>query len=794
MSDNNSIIRGLQSTLGRMEIALGAIQEAIVWVNEEATIIWCNKSFDSLVELPHISILGANLVEIFPLEEEAGPISSAQHPCQKLLHTSVLDEEIYFFRNRKKPVYLEISGNSSEMSSGEKFLVLIIRDISALKLSQQELRKAKETLEIRVLARTNELLHLSRRYENILNEAVDGIITIDQRGHIMSFNPAAERIFGYSEAEVLGKNVNILMPSPEREQHDRYIQNYLETGTKHIIGIGREVIGLCQDGTEVPLDLAVSESVEKGEKLFTGIVRDISARKEVEAAMREARYEAEKANRVKSDFLARMSHEIRTPMNAILGMAELLQESSLHGDQGKYVDILKSSSSHLLSIINDLLDLAKIEAGKFQLETVPFDLHQVFSDTYDIVSVAAQEKGLKLEFTIAPDTPVKLLGDPLRVKQILINIVGNATKFTDRGEVSFTVKKGSNEEITEDSPPKVNLQFEVRDTGIGIDEADLDLIFDSFTQTEHSSEKRVGGTGLGLAIARKLVSFMGGHLSVTSVLNQGSIFSFDGWFLIDERVRADDTAGVAALQPGFKADVPSREFKILLVEDSPDNRFLFEKFLQQLNCTIDFAEDGMAGFETFKSSHYDLVLMDIQMPILDGYSATKLIREHEQKNSLERTPIIALSAHAREEEKGESLKAGCDFHLSKPIGKNEFLRSICDVLSVDLRNRTVSEDIEPAIHEVQIDRFIEDLIPGFLNNRREDIKSLREAVETGDMQLLQRLGHTMKGTGAGYGFETISEIGEAIERASLQNDGDTISQLTQKLETYLDTLKVVFID
>ena len=186
--------------------------------------------------------------------------------------------------------------------------------------------------------------------------------------------------------------------------------------------------------------------------------------------------------------------------------------------------------------------------------------------------------------------------------------------------------------------------------------------------------------------------------------------------------------------------------------------------------------------------------MDIQMPIMDGYSATQRIRKHEEENTLKRTPIIALSAHARKEEKEESLKAGCDIHVSKPIGKKELLQSICDVLSVDQGNETIPEDIEPAIHEVQIDRFIEDLIPGFLNNRREDIESMREGVEAGDMQLLQRLGHTMKGTGAGYGFDKISEIGESIEHAARQNDGKTVLKLAQELEVYLDTLRVVFVD
>lgn len=794
MVDNKEVIRNLQATLGRMEIALGAIREAILWTSEEGTVTWCNKSFDTMVGLPHISILGAKVEDVFPLENESGPISFDQHPCQILQKAPFLDDTTYIFRSGEKSVSLEISGSSIEISSANKFVILTIHDISALKLSQKELKKAKEDLEIKVQERTADLLELNIRYQNILIEAVDGIITIDTEGIIKSFNPAAEKIFGYSKTEVLGKNVKLLMPSPERENHDRYIQNYLESGTKHIIGIGREVVGLRRDGSEVPLELAVSESVAKDTRLFTGLLRDISKRIEAENALREAKYEAENANRLKSDFLARMSHEIRTPMNSIMGMAELLQESSLSHDQGKYVDVLRSSSTHLLSIINDILDLAKIEAGKFQLETVPFDLHKVFSDTYDILSVTASKKELKLDFSIASGTPVKLQGDPLRLKQILINIVGNAIKFTEQGEVTFKASRGAAGGINVNSHPKINLQFEVRDTGIGIEEADLKEIFDSFTQTEHSLSRKFEGTGLGLAIARKLVSFMGGDLSVSSALDEGSTFSFDGWFLTDEQVEDNVALSTSALEHGEKSYALSGELKILLVEDSPDNRFLFETFLKQLNCTVDFAENGMTGYEKFTSSAYDLILMDIQMPVLDGYSATKLIRSYEKMNKLARTPVIALSAHARAEEKEESLQAGCDLHVSKPIGKNELLSAICGLLNENDPAENHSEQKESSAHKVYIDKLIEDLIPGFLNNRRDDINKLREAVDRTDMEALANLGHTLKGTGGGYGFEKISEIGKEIEHAAQRNEPTIILQLTSELEIYLDTLEVVFVD
>jgi CheY-like chemotaxis protein len=385
------------------------------------------------------------------------------------------------------------------------------------------------------------------------------------------------------------------------------------------------------------------------------------------------------------------------------------------------------------------------------------------------------------------------MGDPLRLQQILINLIGNAVKFTELGGVSLLVRGGEFKEPGRELLDKIELHFEIEDSGPGIEESDLEKIFDSFTQAKFVVKKKFGGTGLGLAISKKLVHEIGGDISVTSTPNKGSTFKFNGWFEISNST--EDLPEKDMVHRKSEGELPalSAPLNILLVEDSPDNRFLFEAFLKQLDCSLDIAENGKVALEKSKTSTYDLILMDIQMPVMDGYSATRLIRSHEKKNNKSRTPIIALSAHAKTEEQEKSLKAGCNMHLSKPVNKKSLLAAIYSQLPKQSQNNQYQATKIPEI-TVHIDKMIEDLIPGFLKNRRNDIEKLQKAVQDGDMNTIKMLGHMLKGMGGGYGFEKISELGKSIELAARQSNSGIILSLTKELETYLDNIKVVFVD
>ncbi len=536
--------------------------------------------------------------------------------------------------------------------------------------------------------------------------------------------------------------------------------------------------------------------------------RNLVIQRKVEEQTRElalARDQALEASRVKSDFLASMSHEIRTPLNAIIGMAELLSETELDEDQKRYVDAFARAGEALLSLVNDILDLSKIEAGQLELESIDFDLRELAEQALEIYALKTDEKGVELACDIAPDVPQRVRGDPARLRQIILNLIGNAIKFTDQGEIVLHIRRDPQGQEPEE------LLFSVTDTGIGIPPDKLESIFASFTQVDSSTTRKYGGTGLGLTISRKLVEKMDGRIWVESEPGRGSTFSFtvrlqpaestadrgpvvtdhlegkralvvddnetnrlivrrtleargmqvdeapdgesaieafhrarqagrpydavlldcrmpgmDGFsvaetlrreggdvatmmmltssnlsthlrraqgiglgaYLVKPVKQQDLLRGVAgligeqrvevagAVEPEEEGAEAARGKRILLVEDTPDNRLLIRAYLKRTPHQLDEAENGEIAVQKFRENRYDLVLMDVQMPVMDGYAATRAIREWEKAQGLEPTPVVALTAHAIKEDSDRSLEAGCTAHLTKPIKKATLLAAI----------------------------------------------------------------------------------------------------------------------
>ncbi|HJV93064.1 MAG TPA: ATP-binding protein, partial [Azonexus sp.] len=409
-----------------------------------------------------------------------------------------------------------------------------------------ELERLRAQSETRAEERTAALDALNNKEQEIraiVENLIDCVITIDTQGIVRSTNPALERVLGFAAADVIGRNVSMLMPEPHRSSHDSYLQHYLSTGEARVIGIGREVEGRHKDGRLIPLELAVSQYAVHGESLFIGTLRDIRERKRFIAELTQARADAEQANRAKSDFLAAMSHEIRTPMNGVIGMIDVLHQTSLKGYQVEMADLIRDSAFSLLTVIDDILDFSKIEAGKLEIERSPMAVADVVEKVAGLLDRLAEKKGVELTLFADPAIPGEILGDALRLRQVLVNLTNNAIKFSSDGERPGRVSLRA--VCAGRSAEQVVVDLQVSDNGIGMDEATVTRLFTPFSQADVSTTRRFGGTGLGLAISHHLVELMGGEITVHSAPGQGTTFTVRIPF-VALPATADAEANVAA--------------------------------------------------------------------------------------------------------------------------------------------------------------------------------------------------------------------------------------------------------
>lgn len=513
------------------------------------------------------------------------------------------------------------------------------------------------------------------RLQAILDNVVDGIITIDEHGNIQSFNSASERIFGYASNEILGQNVKALMPEPYHSEHDGYLQNYLTSGMAKIIGIGREVVGLRKDGSTFPLELAISEVYVENQRLFTGIVRDISERKTFEVALKKAKEEAESANQAKSIFLANMSHEIRTPMNAILGFSQiLLRYKNLDDNSREAVTSINTNGNNLLTLINEILDISKIEAGKMELLPSSFDLQALIKDVAMMFSLRCEQKQLKFHVKNLSDS-LTVFGDEGKLRQILINLLGNAVKFTDSGEVSLAVT------ALDDN----RFQFDIMDTGSGIPLEAQQHIFEPFQQEESGHKK--GGTGLGLAICQKQLELMNSNLTLESGLNQGAHFAFTLNLPLGEK---DNTLNKPTKRHVLHL-APESHIKALVVDDVKENRDVLIKLLTLIGVDVVSAENGEEAVQKVKEYLPDIIFMDMRMPVLNGEKATKKIQEEFGKD---RFKIVAITASALECKREFYLNLGFHEFIAKPFQEDEIFHSLKELLNIEFIYEDESSDTE----------------------------------------------------------------------------------------------------
>jgi PAS domain S-box-containing protein len=610
---------------------------------------------------------------------------------------------------------------------------------------------------------------------SLIESNIDAIMTTDPSGIITDINKQMEALTGSTRDELIGAPFKSHFTDPERAEaaiklvlREKKVTDY-------------ELTACARDGKQTVVSYNATTFYDR-DRTLQGVfaaARDITERKRVEVELQQARDAAESASQTKSDFLASMSHEIRTPMNAITGIADLLAKTPLTAEQDKYVQIFRRASDNLLHLINDILDLSKVEASQLELEQTGFSLNDLLEKVTEMVAIRAQQKGLALVCEIAPGVPPDVVGDPTRLRQVLLNLLGNAIKFTESGEVALRVALDADPSL----PGAVG--FTISDTGIGIPAEKLGAVFERFTQADSSTTRSYGGSGLGLTISKRLVELMGGRIWVKSRVGEGSVFSF----AVPLEIWAGATRQ-AAVPVGMGPEPPLPALHILLVEDSPDNRAITLAYLQDTPYRVDIAENGTRACEEFIAGHYDLVLMDRQMPVMDGLTATRAIREWEATNHRPPTPIIALTAAALKGDREKCVAAGCTAYLTKPIKQEVLLQAIKEHSVVAAPSANEESRREDTILVRANPKFV-DRIPVFLRNCRQNVVAMLGALDQGDFKTVEFLGHGMRGAGGMFGFQAITDIGGALEQAAESADTDASRKWVDELSKYLDRVEII---
>jgi PAS domain S-box-containing protein len=759
---------------------------------------------------------------------------------------------------------------------------------------------------------------------SLIDSSINALMITDPHGVITDVNEQMAVLTGCTRGELIGTPFRDYFTDPDRA--DAGIGIAL-TGSKVT---DYELVARARDGSEIEVSFNATTFHDR-EGALQGVItaaRDVTRLRRMERRLQEnnvalkgAVAAAEKATRAKSDFLATMSHEIRTPMNGILGMADVLWESPLNAQQMQYLEVIRRAGSDLRLLIDDILDLSKIDAGHLELEHAGFDLEEVVDRAIELTAVKARAKGIVLLSHLSPGLGTSFTGDPSRLRQVLVNLLGNAVKFTERGEIVLTCKNH------ESGKPGL-IEFAVSDTGIGIPPDKLETIFDDFTQADPSITRKYGGSGLGLGISRRIVEAMGGSLTVASAPGYGSTFRFTAQFdtapentgkvdfapvdLYGKRVLLIDanatsclilqetlqawglksdtcrlpaegltrvTAEMAGGQPyslvfidnsgpgksGFEAaacinriagdlpivmltfdaqpgdvtrsteaglagyavkpvaradllrlvcdamergDIPApaegsgnleeeepvRPARILVAEDSPDNRLLVQVYLKDRPYELTFEQDGKAAVDRFATSgDFDLILMDVRMPVMDGLAATRAIRELERTREGAPIPILALTAKAGLKDIELSAAAGCNAHLSKPISKIELLDAIEKYRRtpklMEMAQAEVLQLAQPL--RIEMPAGFEDIVPGYLANRKQEVFKMGELLAASDFERLSALGHNLKGSARGYGFPDLVRLGAALEESADQKDRVAFRAQMSELGNYLDRVHLV---
>lgn len=739
--------------------------------------------------------------------------------------------------------------------------------------------------------KSSEALRLSEeRYRVISATASDGILSVNRHNRIVFANQAAEQIFGFEPGGLLNCSLRELMGDSYLRMGPKQLARLVRAATTGKSRRVSEVTARRKDGGEFQLEVSFGQTRLGSERLLTGVVRDVTERKRAERQLQDAMRAAEEANRAKSDFLANMSHEIRTPLNAIIGMTELLKSSAVNPEQRDMLHTVWASSESLLHLLNDILDVSKMEAGQILIDRADFDPAGLCEQVLEIKRVAASRAKLRLYFMVEPGPVPAVMGDANRIRQILLNLVANALKFTEVGHVILRLRHGRRPD------GHVSFTFEVEDTGIGVPPSARERIFEKFHRIDTATGRRAGGAGLGLSISRLLAQLMGGTLTIDPEYTSGSRFRLEltlppagktrraassqlapglllcrpelagiltealtgaglavrvlssaaealgvidddeplGVVVVDGRLhwsaaevtlffrllslrRNVKTVLLHAMEAGDAEVWRERPFtstldfpltpkriraailadqgasgesapetamaampaSVLLVEDNPDNQIYSRRVLEKAGHNVVLAATGEEAVRLATERAFDVILMDVLLPELNGFEATRLIREAEGRARRPRTPIVALTAHALQEYRQQAYAADMDDYVTKPVRMHALLDAV---------SRWAKPAQSKAVTAVLVDEDLADLVPDYLERIRRMLDTIPQLVAAANSREIASIGHNLKGSGGGYGFDEITRQGKIIEEAAKAGDLASTSSAAADLTQYLATV------
>ncbi|MEP3679736.1 MAG: ATP-binding protein [Paracoccaceae bacterium] len=597
---------------------------------------------------------------------------------------------------------------------------------------------------------TSEIALTQSRLQAIISTSLDGILVVDKDGNVLDYNGAAEGIFGYTRDEAIGEDMSeLIIPDHLRDMHNAGMRRYRETSEKRVVGSGLlKLEAKRKDGSVFPVELSINSAESADGEIFVSFLRDISQRVANEQELVEARDKALAGEKAKADLLAVMSHEMRTPLNGVLGTLQLLSVTELDSTQEKYIGVMETSGKLLLEHVNNVLDISRVDAGMVKPANKKFNLQELAEGVIDGLTGQAKDRGNTLSLVHLGAPVQQVIGDDARVRQILFNLLGNAIKFTENGSVTVEVEMLEDRELVE---------FRVIDSGIGISDANLDRIFEDFVTLDASFQREVEGTGLGLGIVKRLVTMLGGEIGVESEEGSGSAF----WFKLP-LPRA--TMRVMSVPRDLEPGEASQHFsaKVMVVEDNEINRMVVGEMLSQYGCEVTEAKDGHEGVLLAQNVAFDLILMDISMPRVDGVTAAKTVRSEEGPN--QNTPIIALTAHAMPDDIQKFHEAGMLDVITKPISAENLRDILAAVLEVPH-----SYDVSMQMVEMR-DAFgaekakalelkaKQQLIEGF--EKLESLISIQSPPDD-----VSALAHKLAGTAAMFGINSALTALRSIEQA-----------------------------